>query len=176
MTGPAVLAAPTVPRDAGTDERAARYGEVRAAIASLLDDEDDWVAAMASVVCELHHAFAYFDWTGFYRAVEPEVLIVGPYQGGHGCLRIPFGRGVCGAAAHTRETQVVPDVEAFSGHIACSSTTRSEIVVPVVTQGGALLAVLDIDSNDPSAFLEVDRQNLEAIAQNLGRRFPHLQP
>lgn len=175
MSGPAVAGVLTVPRDAGPDERVARYGEVRAALTSLLEGEDDWIAALSSVVSELHHAFAYFDWTGFYRAAEPEMLIVGPYQGGHGCLRIPFGRGVCGAAARTRETQLVPDVEAFPGHIACSSTTQSEIVVPVITEGGALLAVLDIDSNDPSAFLEVDRQNLEAIAQDLGGRFPHLQ-
>lgn len=164
--------ADAVPRGASRGLRAARYAEVRAALGSLLDGEDDWVAAMASVVSELHHAFAYFDWTGFYRAARPEVLIVGPYQGGHGCLRIPHGRGVCGAAARTRQTQLVPDVEAFPGHIACSSTTRSEVVVPVVAPDGALVAVLDVDSNDAAAFAEVDQSHLEAICLDLGRRFP----
>ena len=101
----------------------ARYREIRAAIESLLEGEDDWVAAMATVVCELHHGFGHYDWTGFYRVVAPEELAIGPYQGGHGCLRIPFSRGVCGAAARERRTQLVPDVHAFPGHIACASST-----------------------------------------------------
>ena len=104
MTGAASL--PTLAAD-----RTAAYADVRARIDSLLDGETDWVAAMATVACELHHAFEHYDWTGFYRRTGPEMLTVGPYQGGHGCLRIPFARGVCGAAARTRETQLVPDVE-----------------------------------------------------------------
>ena len=93
------------------------------------------------------------------------------YQGGHGCLRIPFDQGVCGAAARTGETQLVPDVEAFPGHIACSSSTRSEIVVPIHTPDGRLLAVLDVDSDEPDAFDALDKQMLEALAATLGEQF-----
>ncbi len=160
-----------VAQTASAAERAARYDEVAAAVASLLEGEDDWTAAMATVACELHQAFAYFHWTGFYRAVSDRLLIVGPYQGTHGCLRIDFDRGVCGAAARTRRTQLVPDVSAFPGHIACASTTRSEIVVPVVTPEDRLLAVLDVDSNEPGAFGEVDQEHLERLCADLGRRF-----
>ncbi|MCB9507418.1 MAG: GAF domain-containing protein [Myxococcales bacterium] len=126
---------------------------------------------MATVACELHHAFEAFDWTGFYRVTAPALLVVGPYQGTHGCLRITFDRGVCGAAARTRQTQLVPDVEAFPGHIACSSTTRSEIVVPVIGHDGAVLAVLDVDSNAAAAFDEVDQEVLERLCAELGARF-----
>jgi L-methionine (R)-S-oxide reductase len=160
-----------VARGAALEVKRAGYGAVRAAIDSLLEGEDDWVAAMATVVCELHHGFAYFDWTGFYRVTAPELLVIGPYQGGHGCLRIPFSRGVCGAAARTKTTQLVPDVAAFPGHIACSGTTRSEIVVPVLGARGEVIAVLDVDSDDPAAFDELDREGLEAICHELGRRF-----
>lgn len=148
-----------------------RYTEVLRTIDALLEGETDWVAAMATVTCELHHAFEHFHWTGFYRAVSPSELVVGPYQGGHGCLRIAFGRGVCGAAAAERTTQLVPDVELFPGHIACSSSTRSEIVVPVLRPNGSVLAVLDVDSDYDAAFDEVDQRNLEALCAELGRRF-----
>lgn len=148
-----------------------RYEEVRASIDALLEGEDDWVAAMATVACELHQAFDHYDWTGFYRAVTDDLLVVGPYQGTHGCLRIPFSRGVCGAAARKRETQLVPDVELFDDHIACSSTTRSEIVVPVLRPDGRVLAVLDVDSNAPGAFDDIDREHLEALCATLGQRF-----
>lgn len=151
--------------------RTALYLDVRARIDALLEGETDWVAAMATVVCELHHTFSYYHWTGFYRHAEPDLLVIGPYQGGHGCLRIPFSRGVCGAAARTRETQLVPDVEAFPGHIACSSSTKSEIVVPVLTPDGRVLAVLDVDSDDPAAFTEIDQEHLEALCSHLGERF-----
>ena len=163
-----------LPITATNEERAERHAELSAVVASLLEGEDDWVAAMATVACELHGAFAYHDWTGFYRAVSPGLLVVGPYQGGHGCLRIPFDRGVCGAAARTRTTQRVADVDAFEGHIACSASTRSEIVVPVVTPSGRLLAVLDIDSNIPSAFEDADQRGLETLCSELGRRFAHV--
>jgi L-methionine (R)-S-oxide reductase len=149
----------------------ALYEQVRAHIDALLEGEDDWVAAMATVASELHNAFDYFHWTGFYRAVTQDLLIVGPYQGGHGCLRIPFSNGVCGAAARTRETQLVPDVNAFPGHIACSSTTRSEIVVPIVAGDGRVLAVLDVDSDLPAAFDETDRSYLEDLCRMLAERF-----
>lgn len=147
------------------------WADVHARIDALLEGEDDWVAAMATVVCELHHAFGHFHWTGFYRAVSPELLVIGPYQGGHGCLRIPFERGVCGAAARTRRTVVVPDVRAFPDHIACSATTRSEVVVPVLTADGSVLAVLDVDSDLPDAFSAEDVAGLEAVCARLGSRF-----
>ncbi len=156
---------------APTTDRSAIYEDVLARIDALLDGETDWIAAMATVACELHHAFPYYHWTGFYRAVTDDLLVIGPYQGGHGCLRIPFSKGVCGAAARERRTQLVPDVDAFPGHIACSSTTRSEIVVPVLTPAGDLLAVLDVDSDDPAAFDATDQQYLERLCARLGRQF-----
>ena len=107
------------------------YAELAQTIASLTHGETDEVALMATLACEIHHADDRFDWTGFYRVTEPELLKIGPYQGGHGCLVIPFARGVCGAAARTGQTQLVPDVDAFPGHIACASSTRSELVIPV---------------------------------------------
>lgn len=152
-------------------DRGERYEAVFGRIHALLEGEDDWIAAMATVACELHRGFDYFHWTGFYRAVSPTLLVVGPYQGGHGCLHIPIGKGVCGAAARTRTTQLVPDVNQFPGHIACASSTQSEIVVPVVTPDGALLGVLDVDSNFPSAFNTTDQQYLEQLCAELGRQF-----
>ncbi len=126
---------------------------------------------MATVVCELHHAFEHFHWTGFYRTVRPGHLQVGPYQGGHGCLDIPFERGVCGAAARERATQLVPDVYEFPGHIACSSSTISEIVVPVMTTEGDVIAVLDVDSDFPDAFDAHDQEALEELCAMLGSRW-----
>lgn len=161
----------SLPLGASLHQKLDRYVEVEASIDSLLDGEDDWIAAMATVACELHHAFEAYDWTGFYRAVSDDLLVIGPYQGGHGCLRIPFSRGVCGAAARTRQTQLVPDVHAFADHIACSSTTLSEIVVPVLRPDGRVLAVLDVDSNAPAAFDTTDQQALESICRKLGARF-----
>ncbi|WZN60417.1 GAF domain-containing protein [Chloropicon roscoffensis] len=155
------------------DERSREYVRVEERLERLLMHETDFVAAMATTCCELHHSFKdHFDWTGFYRvAPEGDALVVGPYQGTHGYLRIPFGKGVCGAAASQRKTQLVPDVHAFPGHIACSSTTKSEIVVPVMTPAGDLVAVLDVDSNRPDAFREAsDLRHLERICSMLGRR------
>ena len=132
-------------------------------IASLTESEDDVIALMATVVCELHHSDDRFDWTGFYRVISPEMLKIGPYQGGHGCLQIPFTRGVCGAAARLGETQLVPDVNAFADHIACASSTRSELVLPVWDRAGTLLAVLDIDSDQFDAFTVLDADSLAEI-------------
>ncbi len=132
-------------------------------IASLTESEDDVIALMATVVCELHHSDDRFDWTGFYRVTSPEMLKIGPYQGGHGCLQIPFTRGVCGAAARLGETQLVPDVKAFADHIACASSTRSELVLPVWDRAGTLLAVLDIDSDQFDAFTVLDADSLAEI-------------
>lgn len=139
------------------------YATLAQTIRSLTHGETDEVALMATLACEIHHADDRFDWTGFYRVTEPEVLKIGPYQGGHGCLVIPFSRGVCGAAARTRQTQLVPDVDAFPGHIACASSTRSELVIPVFGPGDRLLGVLDIDSNQPDAFTQDDADRLQEI-------------
>ncbi len=144
------------------------YSALSKTIAALTEGETDEVALMATVVCELHHADDRFDWTGFYRVTEPELLKIGPYQGGHGCLVIPFGKGVCGTAAATGEVQIVPDVDAFPGHIACSSSTRSEIVLPVWNKDGALIGVLDIDSDRPDAF---NASDAEALARMLASVF-----
>jgi len=130
---------------------------------SLTSGEDDPVALMATVACEVHHSDDRFDWTGFYRVTGPEMLKIGPYQGGHGCLQIPFSRGVCGAAARTGAVQLVPDVDAFPGHIACASSTRSELVLPVHNGAGELIAVFDIDSDQPQAFTQDDADQLSAI-------------
>ncbi|MDT2040431.1 MAG: GAF domain-containing protein, partial [Planktomarina sp.] len=132
------------------------YESFKKSIASLTDGEDDVIALMATVASELHHSDDRFDWTGFYRVTSPQMLKIGPYQGGHGCLQISFNRGVCGAAARLEKTQLVEDVAAFPGHIACSSLTRSEIVLPVWDRSGSLLAVLDIDSNQLNAFTQTD--------------------
>ena len=139
------------------------YTCLRKTISSLTEGEEDVVSLMATVVCELHHSDDRFDWTGFYRVTSPGMLKIGPYQGSHGCLKIPFERGVCGAAARLGKTQLVADVEAFEGHIACASSTMSELVLPVWDKAGALIAVLDIDSDQPNAFTEQDASELEMI-------------
>ena len=139
------------------------YDDLAARIAALAEGETDEVALMATLACEIHHSDDRFDWTGFYRVVAPELLKIGPYQGGHGCLVIPFARGVCGAAARSGEVQIVPDVDAFPGHIACASSTRSEIVLPVFGRDDRLIGVLDIDSNLPDAFNVTDAKRLGEI-------------
>jgi len=136
------------------------YKDLRNSLLSLTEGETDEVALMATFACELHHSDDRFDWTGFYRVVEPNLLKIGPYQGGHGCLVIPFSRGVCGAAARENAVQLVPDVEAFSDHIACASSTRSELVIPVKNGAGRLLGVLDIDSDQLDAFTQKDADQL----------------
>ncbi|MBT8455457.1 MAG: GAF domain-containing protein [Rhodobacteraceae bacterium] len=139
------------------------YPALAARIAALTEGETDEIALMATVACEVHHSDDRFDWTGFYRVTAPELLKIGPYQGGHGCLVIPFSRGVCGAAARTGEVQLVDDVEAFADHIACSSSTRSEIVLPVRDAQGRLIGVFDIDSDRPAAFTHEDARGLGDI-------------
>ena len=139
------------------------YDTLAKTIAALTEGETDRVALMATIACEVHHSDDRFDWTGFYRVTEPGLLKIGPYQGGHGCLVIPFDRGVCGAAARTGEVQLVPDVDAFPGHIACASSTRSELVLPVRDAGGEVIAVFDLDSNRPDAFTDQDAVALSSI-------------
>ena len=145
----------------------ADYPNLTQTIAALTEGETDAVALMATVACEVHHADDRFDWTGFYRVTAPQVLKIGPYQGGHGCLVIPFSRGVCGAAARTGEAQLVADVEAFPDHIACAASTRSELVLPVRDGAGALIGVFDIDSDQPDAFDQGDAPALPAILQQV---------
>ena len=144
------------------------HEEIYQRITTILDGEDDWVAAMATVTCELHNAFEHYHWTGFYRTTSPGVLKIGPYQGGHGCLYIPFDKGICGAAARTGETQDVPNVHERADHIACSSTTNSEIVVPIKNSNGEVIAVLDVDSDDFGAFSKQDIDLVERICIWLG--------
>jgi GAF domain-containing protein len=143
------------------------YAALARTIAALTEGETDDVALMATVACEIHHADDRFDWTGFYRVIAPGLLKIGPYQGGHGCLRIPFDRGVCGAAARTGKVQLVADVDAFEGHIACSSATRSELVLPVFDPAGHVIAVLDVDSDRLDAFTETDARELAAILRSV---------
>lgn len=145
--------------------KAERYAVLAEEIAAVLDGEPNLTARMATVASMLAASFPSFFWTGFY-VVDPgrrDELVVGPYQGTLGCLRIAFGRGVCGTAAASGKTQVVADVHAFPGHIACDSRSASEIVVPVFGPGGDLIAVLDVDSTELAAFDAVDAEHLEKI-------------
>jgi GAF domain-containing protein len=138
------------------------WATLQAQIDAVLAGTDDPITAMATMSCVVHHGMGYL-WTGFYRVVAPSLLRVGPYQGTLGCLEIAFGRGVCGAAAQEQRTVIVPDVVAFPGHIACDSRSRSELVVPVVDQAGALIAVLDVDAAEPGRFDEIDARALERM-------------
>ena len=150
-------------------DKAARYETVRKDILAVVEGEPNLVARMATVSCLLHEAFDGRIWTGFY-VVDPDKereLVVGPYQGSLGCLRIPFGKGVCGAAAETGETQVVEDVHDFPGHIACDARSVSEVVVPVRDGAGRLIAVLDIDSPDKGTFDTTDAEHLELIVRSV---------
>ena len=151
--------------------KAEKYRLLERQLAALLEGETDTIAKMANVAAVLHDSFGFW-WTGFYRVaptrhsgLDPESaeLILGPFQGPVACMHIPFGKGVCGTAWARNESVVVPDVEAFPGHIACSSASRSEIVVPVHVHDGTVTAVLDIDSDRLAAFDETDRVWLEKI-------------
>jgi L-methionine (R)-S-oxide reductase len=150
-------------------DKAARYAEVRQEIAAVLEGETNTTAKMATIACMLANAFDDFFWTGFYVVdpLKPDELVVGPYQGTLGCLRIAFGRGVCGAAAATGETQIVADVHAFPGHIACDSRSESEIVVPVRDAAGRLIAVLDVDATRKGVFDDIDAAGLTAILEDV---------
>jgi L-methionine (R)-S-oxide reductase len=138
------------------------YAQVHAVMLNTLSGIDDDIAGMATVSALVHHAFRHL-WTGFYRVVAPERLLIGPYQGTLGCLDIAFGRGVCGTAAADRRTIVVPDVSRFPGHISCDARARSEIVLPVFDPNHSLIAVFDIDSAREAAFDQQDANGLERI-------------
>jgi GAF domain-containing protein len=147
-------------------EKQRDYQRCRDRIEALCEGGDDQIAKMASIVGVLHNEMNDFFWTGFYRVVGGR-LVIGPYQGTVGCLSIEIGKGVCGTAAAIGETQVVEDVHDFPGHIACDERSKSEIVVPVTDESGALIAVLDVDSLEKGAFDEIDRECLEGIVANV---------
>ena len=143
------------------------YHEVSQRLRAICTGETDEIAIMATLSQELFASFDGFDWVGFYRVVAPSVLKIGPYQGGHGCLVIPFDKGVCGAAARTGKVQLVDDVEQFDGHIGCSSSTRSELVIPIMDKAGVLCAVLDIDSDQRAFFTAEDAEILADLIAEL---------
>ena len=144
--------------------KAEKYALLYKQIAALVEGESDPIANMANIAAMIHHTFGFW-WTGFYRVIGDE-LILGPFQGPLACSRIAYGRGVCGTAWKEQQTQVVPDVELFPGHIACSSLSRSEIVIPVWSNG-EIVAVLDIDSEHLATFDTTDQEWLEKIVQLL---------
>ena len=146
--------------------KAERYALLTRQIEAVVAGETDMIARMANVASMIHHTFGFW-WTGFYRTVGNE-LVLGPFQGPLACSRIAFGRGVCGTAWHDEQTIVVPDVEQFEGHIACSSASRSEIVVPL-RQNGVIIGVLDIDSCELATFDATDREWLERIVECITR-------
>lgn len=148
------------------------YADLGKRILALCEGETDQVALMATIACEVYAADDRFDWVGFYRNVGDRMLKIGPFQGGHGCLTIPYGKGVCGAVASSETALNVPDVDAFSSHIACSSSTRSELVLPVFNRSGSLIAVFDIDSDRPAAFLPEDQDQLQSILDAVFRQLP----
>jgi GAF domain-containing protein len=150
-----------------TTEKEEKYRLLTEQLRALLDGETDQVAMMANVAAAIQAEMGFF-WTGSYRVVGNE-LVLGPFQGPVACMHIGFGRGVCGTAWQQRQTIVVPDVEQFPGHIACSSLSRSEIVVPLFGADGEIVAVLDIDSTELATFDQVDRLYLEAICQLMVR-------
>lgn len=140
-----------------------QYERLFQSLDALCEGEDDAIALMATIACELYAAFDKFNWVGFYRNVGDQVLKIGPYQGSHGCLQIPFSKGVCGKCARERAPQNVPDVSQMPDHIACSGTTKSELVVPILGHHRDLIAVLDIDSDTIAAFDAVDETHLSLI-------------
>jgi len=154
-----------------SEQKRARFRDLGQQIDGLLAAPGDSLALMSNFAAAVHDALPYVSWTGFYRVVAPGLLRVGPFQGPVACVDIPFSQGVCGAAARTGETQLVEDVHAFPGHIACDASARSEIVVPLADASGRIFAVLDLDSHQEAAFDAVDREEIEDLVRRLG---PHL--
>ena len=149
----------------GENNKQVKYALLYQQVSALIEGETDRVAIMANVVAAIHETMGFF-WTGFYRVVqqpEKSELLLGPFQGPVACMHIGYGRGVCGTAWKEGKTIVVPDVEQFPGHIACSSLSRSEIVVPLFDAQGTVVAVLDIDSKELNTFDDTDREGLEKI-------------
>ena len=136
-------------------------------IKAICAGETDPIALMATISAHLYQQIDGFDWVGFYRVVDQGLLKIGPYQGGHGCLVIPFDTGVCGAAARSKQIQLVDDVDQFDGHIACSASTRSELVIPLFDKSGEVFAVLDIDSDQPAFFDQQDADTLDRLLREI---------
>lgn len=151
------------------DEKEVTYSGTLQRIKALLDGETDCISIMSTVACELYHAFSYFNWVGFYRLTAPEELKVGPYQGSHGCLTISIDRGVCGACVKSRSVRLENDVSLVKEHIACSSETKAEMVLPIVTASGELVAVLDIDATETGVFDFIDVKYLQEITALVGK-------
>jgi L-methionine (R)-S-oxide reductase len=152
---------------APTTDKSSRYRELRPQLAALLDGEPDLIANLANTTAALRACIPAASWIGFYL-VRGDELVLGPFQGNVACVRIAFGRGVCGTAAAQRRTLIVPDVEKFAGHIACDAGSRSEIVVPIIASNNRLVAVLDVDSYQRAAFDDLDAAGLAPVAELLG--------
>jgi L-methionine (R)-S-oxide reductase len=144
-------------------QKEALYKELLPSIEAMIEGEEDLITILSSITCELYHAFDHWNWVGFYRRVDERTLKVGPYQGTHGCLTIDVGQGVCGACVRENSTQLIKDVSKVDDHIACSSDTKSEIVLPIMGESGTVLAVLDLDSTALGAFDEMDKEYLSKV-------------
>lgn len=155
--------------DIATDDKPSLYRDLCEAVDAITTDEPDAIANMANVAALLWQFLPNLNWAGFYRTVGEDELVLGPFQGKAACIRIPFGRGVCGAAAASGETQLVEDVHAFPGHIACDADSRSELVVPVLREG-RVVAVIDLDSPSAARFDADDARGIEAIAVLIAER------
>jgi L-methionine (R)-S-oxide reductase len=154
-----------MPLTDAVEQRHAEFDALLPGLLALIDGETDAIALMASIAAELYHGVDSYHWVGFYRVVAPQLLKVGPYQGGHGCLTIPFDQGICGRCAATEQIQNIPDVSLDPRHIACSSTTRSELVLPVWGPAGRLIGVLDVDSDLANNFSQIDEQRLASLVE-----------
>ena len=144
-------------------EKTKRYEKTLLSIGPMIDGEEDLTTVLSTISCELYHAFEHWNWVGFYRRVDQRTLKVGPYQGGHGCLTIDMDRGVCGACLREKSIIIIKDVSTVNDHIACSSETKSEIVLPIIGNSGTVLAVFDLDSTEIGAFDETDKQYLSKV-------------
>ena len=147
------------------------YKEVLQRIESVVEGETDLISVMSTVSCELYHAFDYLNWVGFYRRVDEDTLKVGPYQGTHGCVTIQIERGVCGKCVRDREMQIENDVSQLPHHIACSSDTKAEIVLPIMDSAGQVRAVLDIDATEVNVFDQTDAVSLQRICELVSKRY-----
>ena len=144
-------------------EKTKRYEKTLLSIGPMIDGEEDLTTVLSTISCELYHAFEHWNWVGFYRRVDQRTLKVGPYQGGHGCLTIDMDRGVCGACLREKSIIIIKDVSTVNDHIACSSETKSEIVLPIIDNSGTVLAVFDLDSTEIGAFDETDKEYLSKV-------------
>ena len=144
-------------------EKTKRYEKTLPSIGTMIDGEEDLTTVLSTISCELYHAFEHWNWVGFYRRVDQRTLEVGPYQGGHGCLTIDMDRGVCGAYLREKSIIIIKDVSTVNDHIACSSETKSEIVLPIIDNSGTVLAVFDLDSTEIGAFDETDKEYLSKV-------------